>query len=100
MPPPEAHVTLHLPVLKEGGDPALTQEVMCLQFMLLFRSGAYSPFERVLRRSDGVDGIFGPKTKQWVRNFQGNSNLAVDGIVGTNTWTALLNDWVSFQTAG
>jgi peptidoglycan hydrolase-like protein with peptidoglycan-binding domain len=100
MPPPEAHVTLHLPVLRQGGDPALTQEVMSLQFMLLFRGGRYAPFERALRRSDGVDGIFGPNTTQWVKEFQGNSNLEVDGIVGEDTWTALLNDWIRFQTAG
>jgi len=100
MPPPEAHVTLHLPILRQGGDPALTQEVMALQFMLLFRGGRYSPFERALRPSDGVDGIFGPNTKQWVKEFQGNSNLEADGIVGEDTWTALLYDWVRFQTAG
>ena len=99
-PPPESHVALSLPVLRRGGDPANSQEVMCLQFMLIFGGGEYSPFERALRRADGVDGIFGPKTEERVRNFQGNEGLAVDGVVGTDTWTALLDRWTRFQTAG
>ena len=36
-----------------------------------------------------VDGVFGNKTHQAVINYQKNNNLAVDGIVGTNTWAAL-----------
>ena len=36
-----------------------------------------------------VDGSFGPKTDAAVRDYQKKNNLAVDGIVGTNTWGAL-----------
>jgi peptidoglycan hydrolase-like protein with peptidoglycan-binding domain len=100
MPPPETQVTLTLRVLKQSDDPVPSEEVRCLQFMLVFTSGEYSPFERALRPSDGVDGLFGPKTKERVRRFQANENLAVDGIVGRNTWTALLDRWTTFQTAG
>ncbi|MBD3298718.1 MAG: hypothetical protein GF341_08695 [candidate division Zixibacteria bacterium] len=32
-----------------------------------------------------VDGIYGPKTTQAVRNFQGDHGLAVDGVAGPNT---------------
>lgn len=35
------------------------------------------------------DGIFGSKTLAAVRDYQKKNNLAVDGIVGTNTWGAL-----------
>ncbi|MEU9236616.1 peptidoglycan-binding domain-containing protein [Streptomyces subrutilus] len=35
---------------------------------------------------DGVDGIFGTRTQNQVRNFQRDRGLAVDGIVGANTW--------------
>ena len=36
-----------------------------------------------------VDGNFGPKTQAAVRDYQQKNNLAVDGIVGTNTWGTL-----------
>ena len=36
-----------------------------------------------------VDGKFGPKTQAAVKDYQQKNNLAVDGIVGKNTWGAL-----------
>lgn len=37
-----------------------------------------------------ADGIYGPKTKAAVAAFQSANRLAVDGITGINTWTALI----------
>ena len=36
-----------------------------------------------------IDGIFGPGTKKAVQTFQRENGLAVDGIVGCNTWREL-----------
>jgi zinc D-Ala-D-Ala carboxypeptidase len=37
-----------------------------------------------------ADGKFGPQTLSAVKGFQGAKGLATDGIVGPNTWTALI----------
>lgn len=42
-----------------------------------------------LKLGISVDGIFGPKTKAAVINFQRAKGLAVDGIVGPKTWAKL-----------
>ncbi len=36
-----------------------------------------------------IDGIFGPVTKTAVEQFQSQSGLTADGVVGPNTWAAL-----------
>ncbi|WP_081512113.1 peptidoglycan-binding domain-containing protein [Nocardia donostiensis] len=36
-----------------------------------------------------VDGVFGSRTQQAVRNFQRYYDIRVDGIVGPQTWDAL-----------
>ena len=41
-------------------------------------------------QSLAVDGIFGQETAARVRSFQSSKGLAVDGIVGPNTWGALI----------
>jgi peptidoglycan hydrolase-like protein with peptidoglycan-binding domain len=40
--------------------------------------------------STGVDGVFGSLTKTAVEAFQSSSGLSVDGIVGPQTWSALI----------
>jgi peptidoglycan hydrolase-like protein with peptidoglycan-binding domain len=37
-----------------------------------------------------VDGVFGPKTETAVRHVQQSKGLAVDGVVGAQTWAAVL----------
>ena len=37
----------------------------------------------------GVDGAFGPETRDAVKSFQKRAGLTVDGVVGPKTWAAL-----------
>lgn len=43
-------------------------------------------------KTGGLDGIFGSNTQTAVRNYQQNKGLAVDGIIGCNTWRSLQED--------
>lgn len=45
-----------------------------------------------LNSSREIDGKFGPKTYEAVTAFQVDRNLAVDGIVGSKTWKALMGE--------
>jgi hypothetical protein len=51
--------------------------------------------QRLLKHKFGyninVDGIFGPATKDAVKDFQTNHGLSSDGIVGPKTWKKLIN---------
>ncbi len=40
-------------------------------------------------RTGGLDGIFGSGTQNAVISYQRSRGLAVDGIVGCNTWRSL-----------
>jgi peptidoglycan hydrolase-like protein with peptidoglycan-binding domain len=42
-----------------------------------------------------VDGLFGSGTENAVKQFQRSKKLTVDGLVGANTWEALLNQSVT-----
>ncbi len=67
------------PVLREGASQ--NRNVVVAQYLLRFR-----------RESLSVDGAFGPGTTRAVRSFQSASGLAADGVVGAQTWSALLRD--------
>lgn len=49
-------------------------------------------FVKLLQSELGLnpDGIFGAKTEEAVREFQETHGLAVDGVVGINTWSVIL----------
>lgn len=72
-------VTVELSLLKKG---AKGEEVKTLQTLL--KSKSYNIGEW------GVDGDFGQATKYAVEDFQAESGLDIDGIVGKDTWSALL----------
>jgi peptidoglycan hydrolase-like protein with peptidoglycan-binding domain len=63
----------------------------------LFRKGDTGPEVYAIQhllRSHGydlaADGLFGTETRQQVLNFQLANGLSTDGIVGPQTWTALI----------
>jgi len=64
------------PTISEG---ATGPTVRWAQYLLVRRTLSYTD----------IDGIFGPVTKAAVEQFQRDSNLADDGIVGPATWAAL-----------
>jgi Putative peptidoglycan binding domain/Transglycosylase SLT domain len=63
--------------------PALVNEVKILQQVLKDWG--------VLVASEPIDGLFGGNTDKAVKLFQSKRTLSVDGIVGQNTWAALLS---------
>lgn len=40
-------------------------------------------------RTGGLDGIFGSQTRSAVLSYQRSRGLAVDGIIGCNTWRSI-----------
>lgn len=74
--PKRASVSLSLPYLKNG---ATGDAVELCQFLLSLSGHTVN-----------VDGAFGPQTDSGVRGFQSNAGIAVDGIVGPDTWNHLL----------
>ena len=65
--------------------------------MSILRAGSSGPDVTNLQQSlknigfdpNGLDGHFGPGTKNAVIAFQKNKNLGTDGVVGPGTWAAL-----------
>lgn len=46
-------------------------------------------------RTGGLDGIFGPQTRNAVISYQRSRGVVADGIVGCNTWRALQEEVVA-----
>lgn len=65
----------------------------CPRLTLNSRGSAVREVQQLLRDRGfdlgGVDGVFGPRTRAAVVNFQRSRNLSVTGIVDTATWQAL-----------
>jgi peptidoglycan hydrolase-like protein with peptidoglycan-binding domain len=95
MPPPEVTFQVTARVLQQMGDPVPAADVKAMQFMLTVLAGTYSPAERALQPSDGVDGLFGTQTTNLVKQFQRSQGLHHDGIAGQSTWKTLLELWLA-----
>ena len=56
----------------------------------LLISKGYACGGRIVQGSEVPDGDFGPTTEKSVRSFQSQKKLDNDGIIDSDTWTALL----------
>ena len=72
-------INVFLPTLRKGDS---GNSVKILQAFLI--AYEYST------GTSGIDGEFGFDTESAVKQFQKNSGISVDGIVGENTWSELL----------
>lgn len=72
-----------LPTIRQGDkSPAVrtAQGLLLARYYHLGDTGALK---------DGIDGDFGALTAAAVRDAQGKAKIAVDGIIGPNTWPVL-----------
>jgi lysozyme len=83
-PQPTQEVTVQVPQLSvtDPGPNVVSASVKAIQSIL-------SEVHGWVLGPAGIDGRFGPGTEQAVKNYQGQSGLVVDGIVGEATWTKL-----------
>ncbi|AFY52880.1 putative peptidoglycan-binding domain-containing protein [Rivularia sp. PCC 7116] len=78
------------PVLKKGSTGEAVKELQKLllhygMYVYIDNNGACAyPTE-----AEAIDGVFGSKTEDAVKLFQGKMFLVQDGIVGNKTWQAL-----------
>jgi peptidoglycan hydrolase-like protein with peptidoglycan-binding domain len=72
-----------MPVLKEGSSGAVVRSLQTL-----LTNGALGEWGST---PQGIDGIFGPKTKASVEAFQTWGGVTVDGVVGDQTWAVSLH---------
>lgn len=87
--PDHPHIRSY-PILRKGDGISavhLRSDIKLLQHLLqkVGILGADSP----------IDGLFGSITEQALRSFQASRNLKVDGEAGNQTWSCLLDQWVS-----
>lgn len=73
------------PLLKKGDTGNTVKNAQALLI-----SKGYACGGRIVQGSEIPDGDFGPTTDNSVKSFQSLKNLDPDGIIGSDTWTALL----------
>ena len=77
LPSPQLPIVAAWPTVKQGASGIVAT---ALQHLLRFNS-----------QTVNVDGIFGNQTRAAVINFQNQTGLTADGIVGTKTWGKLVS---------
>lgn len=72
-----------MPVLQEGSTGPVVSSLQTVLTNGADQWGGVTP--------QGIDGIFGPHTRAAVEAFQGWAGVAVDGVVGDQTWSVPLH---------
>lgn len=101
VPPPEGTVRVVLdavPVLRETSGAAPNPRVTRLQQLLNLSGLGATPTTGSGLLSE--TGVYDAATTAAVRRFQQAKGLPQDGVMNGDTWKALLNLWLSGQTAG
>lgn len=75
----EEIVNIELKVLKKG---LINEQVKTIQRILYCLFGCPEDLK--------IDGVFGTRTEYYVKLFQKNNSITVDGIIGNDTWCCLL----------
>ena len=86
------------PAIIDGGDTPTPKEGTCMVECKVIKNGskgsAVKRWQTLLNSLEyncgTVDGIFGAKTDSATKKFQKDYGLAVDGVVGAQTWGALI----------
>lgn len=73
--------------LREGDTGGGVQVLQYMLSLLAQFDDALSPVQ--------IDGTFGPNTARAVRNYQGSTGLAVDGVVGQATWNSIYRHYIA-----
>lgn len=81
----ESTVNIELPVLRKGSEGEAVKTLQRLLLALGYEMKSASG------KKYGADGSFGGATEEAVKAFQRAKGLDDDGVVGKNTWNALLN---------
>jgi len=92
-----SQVTVSLPTLRKGDESGTVRRLQQMLNVFIGHGEEGSPVQPLEE-----DGVFGSKTEQGVKTFQGleSGTLTVDGIVGPKTWTKLLTMWLSGSEPG
>ena len=79
-----AGAPVHMPILRRGANQKEVKIVQQILSQLSKSFDHYSPYY-----VGAIDSDYGPKTEEAVKQFQKNSGLSGDGVVGDRTWHAL-----------
>ena len=83
--PASATCEVTLPLLKDGDAGSAVKNAQTLLIAKGYPCGGYSISGR-----ETPDGEFGPVTERSVRSYQSLRKLQADGVIGAETWSALL----------